>query len=144
MIGEGDAGIRGQHPGDLYIFISVKEHEFFEREGNNILYEHFISFAEAALGINVEIPVIEGKVKIKVDPGTQSGKVLRLKGKGIPSVNGYESRGDLLITIHVWTPKTLSKEEKAIMEKLAQSPNFQPRPSGKEGNIFSRMKNIFE
>ncbi len=144
MGGKGNAAARGGIPGDLIIQIEEHPHEYFEREGNNLLYEHFINFAEAALGMTAEIPVIDGKVKIKVEPGTQSGKVLRLKGKGIPSVNSYEGRGDLLITVHVWTPKNLTKEEKGVLEKLAKSPNFQPQPGRKEGNIFSRMKNYFE
>lgn len=144
MSGKGNAAARGGIPGDLIIQIEEQAHEYFEREGNHLLYEHYINFADAALGTSVEIPVIDGKVKIKVEPGTQSGKVLRLKGKGVPSVNSYEGRGDLLITIHVWTPKSLTKEEKAIVEKLGKSPNFDPKPSKKEGNIFSRMRNYFD
>jgi len=144
MGGKGNAAARGGIPGDLIVQIEEIPHEVFEREGNNLHYEHYINFTDAALGITAEIPIIDGKVKIKVDPGTQSGKVLRLKGKGIPSVNSYEARGDLLITIQVWTPKSLTKDEKTILEKLGKSPNFQPDPSRKERNIFSRMKNYFE
>jgi molecular chaperone DnaJ len=144
MGGKGNAAARSGIPGDLLVQIEELPHELFEREGNNLHYEHYINFVDAALGITTEIPIIEGKVKIKVEPGTQSGKVLRLKGKGIPSVNSYEPKGDLLITIQVWTPKSLTKEEKTILEKLGKSPNFQPNPSQRERSFFSRMKNYFE
>ncbi len=142
--GKGNAAARSGVPGDLIVQIEEIQHESLEREGNNLLYEHFINFVDAALGTSAEIATIDGKVKIKIEPGTQSGKVLRLKGKGIPSVNSWESRGDFLITIQVWTPKSLTKEEKAVLEKLAKSPNFKPSPSQKDRSFFSRMKNYFE
>jgi molecular chaperone DnaJ len=144
MGGKGNAAARGGIAGDLIIQIEEIKHEFFEREGNNIHYEHFITFSDAALGSTAEIPTIDGKVKIKIEPGTQSGKVLRLKGKGIPNVNAYEGKGDLLITINVWTPKNLSKEEKAILEKLGKSENFQPAPGAKDKSFFSKMKDYFD
>ncbi|HTX89394.1 MAG TPA: molecular chaperone DnaJ [Bacteroidales bacterium] len=142
--GKGNAAARGGIAGDLIVQIEEIKHPFLEREGNHLLYVHYISFAEAALGASAEIPTIEGKVKIKIDPGTQSGRVLRLKGKGLPEVNSWNSRGDLLVTIHVWTPKNLTKEEKALMEKLGGSANFKPNPSVKERSFFSRMRNIFD
>ena len=142
--GKGNAAARSGNPGDLIVQIEELPHAFLERDGNNLLYEHYINIAEAALGITSEVPIIDGKAKIKVEPGTQSGKVLRLKGKGIPSVNSYEPRGDMLITIQVWTPKNLSKEERVILENLGKSPNFQPNPSQRERSFFSRMKNYFE
>jgi molecular chaperone DnaJ len=144
MNGKGNSAARGGIPGDLIIQIEELEHDLFERDGNNLLYEHFISFSEAALGSNAEIPTLEGKVKIKIEPGTQSGKVLRLRGKGIPSINNYESQGDLLISIVIWTPKNLSKEEKVILEKLSKSENFRPKKGSHEKGIFSRMKDLFE
>ncbi len=144
MGGKGNAAARGGVAGDLLIQIEEIAHDRFERDGNNLLYEHYISFSEAALGGNAEVPTLEGKVKIKIDPGTQSGKVLRLRGKGLNSINGYEGKGDLLISIVIWTPKTLSKEEKSILEKLANSDNFKPTPGTHDKNIFSRMKNLFE
>lgn len=144
MGGKGNAAARGGVAGDLLIQIEEIAHEMFERDGNNLHYDHYISFTEAALGSSAEIPTIEGKVKIKIDPGTQSGKVLRLRGKGLTSINGYEGKGDLLISIIIWTPKTLSKEEKNILEKLGKSENFQPSPGSRDKNIFSRMKDLFE
>jgi molecular chaperone DnaJ len=142
--GKGNAAARGGIPGDLLVQIEEIPHEYLEREGNNLHYELFVNFAEAALGTTVEVPTIEGKVKIKIDAGTQSGKVLRMKGKGLPSVNSWDQRGDLMITIQVWTPKTLSKEEREILEKLGKSSNFKPNPTQKEKGFFSRMKNYFE
>jgi len=144
MGGKGNAAARGGVAGDLLIQIEEIAHEMFERDGNNLHYDHYISFTEAALGSSAEIPTIEGKVKIKIDPGTQSGKVLRLRGKGLTSINGYEGKGDLLISIIIWTPKTLSKEEKNILEKLGKSENFTPSPGSRDKNIFSRMKDLFE
>ena len=144
MGGKGNAAARGGIAGDLIIQIEEIKHEMFEREGNNLMYEHFITIADAALGTNVEIPTIDGKVKIKIEPGTQSGKILRLRGKGIPNINAYEGKGDLLITINVWTPKALTKEEKAILEKLGKAPNFQPSPGSRDKTFFSKMKDYFE
>jgi len=102
----------------------------------------FVSYAQAALGDDVEIPTIEGKVKIKVDPGTQSGRILRLRGKGLPDVNGYGT-GDLLVFVQLWTPKKLSREEKELLSKLKDSPNFAPNPVKEERNFFDRMKKMF-
>jgi len=144
MSGNGNAAARGGIAGDLLIQIEEIKHDKFERDGNNLLYEHFISFPEAALGSNAEIPTLDGKVKIKIDPGTQSGKVLRLRGKGLNSINGYEGRGDLLISIVIWTPKNLSKEEKSILEKLRNSDNFKPAPDIRDRSIFSKMKDLFD
>ena len=144
MGGKGNAAARSGIAGDLLIQIEEIEHEFFSRDVNNLLYDHYITFSEAALGSTAEIPTIEGKVKIKIDPGTQSGKVLRLRGKGLTSINGYEGKGDLMISIIVWTPKALSKEEKTILEKLGKSDNFRPAPGTRDKNIFSRMKDLFE
>jgi molecular chaperone DnaJ len=144
MGGKGNAAARGGVAGDLLIQIEEISHDLFDRDGNNLHYEHFITFTDAALGTSIEIPAIDGKVKVKIEPGTQSGKVMRLRGKGLPSVNAYEGKGDLLITVHVWTPKTLSKEEKSILEKLGKAANFQPAPGTKDKSFFSRMKEYFD
>lgn len=142
MSGKGNAGARGGIPGDLIIVIEEIENEHFERDGNNLLCNVFISISQAALGTTVDIPTVDGKARIKITPGTQAGKVLRLKGKGLPSVNSYD-QGDLLININVWTPKNLSREEREILEKLADSPNFKPNPTDQEKGFFSRMKEYF-
>ena len=144
MGGKGNAAARGGIAGDLIIQIEEIKHPVFERDGNNILYDHFISISDAILGTSLEVPIIDGKAKIKIEPGTQSGKTLRLKGKGITSINGYEGKGDQFVTIHIWTPKNLSKEERAMIEKLAKSTNFQPDPNSREKNFFSKMKYYFE
>ncbi|MCB0804816.1 MAG: molecular chaperone DnaJ [Bacteroidales bacterium] len=142
MSGKGNAGARGGVPGDLIILVEEIEHEHFERQGMNLLLNAYVNFADAALGSSLDIPTLEGKARIKVTPGTQAGKILRLKGKGLPSVNSY-GRGDLLININVWTPKNLSREEREILEKLRDSENFKPNPAGREKNFFSKMKEYF-
>ena len=129
--------------GDLIVLIQEEEHPDLVRDGNDLIYSLFLSFPDAALGTTSEIPTVEGKVKIKVEPGTQSGKILRLRGKGIPEVNGY-GRGDLLVNVQVWTPKTITRDEAKILEKLKTSENFVPRPDKKDRNFFERMRNYFE
>jgi molecular chaperone DnaJ len=141
--GKGNAARRGGINGDLLVIIEEEAHSELIRDGNDLLYNLFVSVAQASLGANVEIPTLDGKVKIKIEPGTQPGKILRLRGKGLPEVNSY-SRGDLLVSISVWIPKSLSREEKKILEKLDESENFKPNPGISERNFFSRMKNYFE
>jgi len=143
MSGKGNAAARGGINGALIILIEEIEHPYLKRDGQNLFYEHYLSFPEAALGCNIEVPTIEGKAKIRIEPGTQAGKVLRLKGKGLPDINSY-GRGDLLVNINVWTPKNLTKEEKSILEKLAASPNFKPNPDMKDKTFFARMKEYFQ
>lgn len=143
MSGKGNAAPRGGINGDLLILIEEEEHPELKREGNNLIYHLFISFPDAALGTQVEIPTIDGKVKIKIDPGTQGGKMLRLKGKGLPEVNGY-GKGDLLVDVNIYTPAHLTSEEKSIMESLKSSKNFQPNMNKKEKSFFDRMKEYFE
>ncbi|HPE33500.1 MAG TPA: molecular chaperone DnaJ [Bacteroidales bacterium] len=140
--GKGNAAARGGINGDLIIIIEEKEHEDLVRDGNNLIYEKYISFPEAVLGCQVDVPTLEGKARITLDPGIQSGKVLRLKGKGLPSVDRY-GKGDLLVNINVWTPERVNREEKALLEKMAASPNFQPAPSKSQKNFFNRMKEYF-
>ena len=142
MSGKGNEAPGGGIPGDLLIVIEEIEGDVLKRDGNNVVYELYLSFIDAVLGTSVEVPTIGGKVKIKIDPGTQSGKILRLRGKGIKEVNAY-SKGDQLIHINVWTPKTLTKEEKRILEKLKDSPNFVPDPSNTEKGFFDKMKEFF-
>lgn len=141
--GKGNMGARGGVAGDLIIVIEEVEHEQLKRDGMNLFYDHYISFVDAAMGTNIEVPTIDGKAKIKVEPGTQSGKVLRLKAKGLPDINTY-SRGDILVNINVWTPQHLSKDEKAMLEKMRDSENFKPNPSKKDKGFFERMKQYFE
>jgi molecular chaperone DnaJ len=142
MRGKGNAGKQGGGNGDLLINIEEKQHEHFNRDGQNIIYDLFLNFADAALGESFEVPTLDGKVKIKVPPGTPAGKTFRLRGKGLPSVQSYDT-GDQLININIWTPKTLNAEEKALMEKLRTMPNFQPNPGENEKGFFHRMKDYF-
>ncbi|MCR4816502.1 MAG: molecular chaperone DnaJ [Bacteroidales bacterium] len=142
MRGQGNAAPHGGVPGDLIIQVEEIPHELFERQENNLFYNAFITFADAALGAAVEIPTLNGKVRVKIEQGTPSGKVIRLKGKGLPDFNGY-SRGDLLVSINVWVPKSLTKEEKSMVEELGKHPNFQPNPSKQERGFFDKMKDLF-
>jgi molecular chaperone DnaJ len=141
MSGKGNE-VAGGVPGDLLIVVEEQEDDILKRDGNNILYEHHLSFIDAALGTSVEVPTIDGKVKIKIDPGTQSGKILRLRGKGIPDIDGY-TKGDQLIQINIWTPKSLTKEERELLESLKDSRNFIPNPSKGEKSFFENMKEFF-
>ncbi|MEZ4980072.1 MAG: molecular chaperone DnaJ [Saprospiraceae bacterium] len=142
MSGKGNAGAKGGPAGDLLISIEEIPHEYFVRDGGNIIYELYMNFADAALGTSVEVPTIDGKVKIKVPPGTQGGKMFRLREKGLPSVQSY-GRGDQLVNINIWTPKKLSSEEKEMMEKLRHMPNFQPQPDKSDRSFFDRMRDYF-
>ncbi len=142
MNGKGNEAPGGGIPGDLLILIEEVEGDLLKRDGNNIIYDLHLNFVDAVLGVSVEVPTIGGKVKIKIEPGTQSGKILRLRGKGIKEVNGY-SKGDQLIHINLWTPKTLTKEEVGMLEQLRTSPNFHPNPSKSEKGFFDRMKEYF-
>jgi molecular chaperone DnaJ len=141
--GKGNAARRGGVNGDLLVLIEEEKHPDLIRDGNDLIYNLYVSFPQAALGSPVEIPTVDGKVKIKIEPGTQPGKVLRLRGKGLPDVNGY-GRGDLLVSINVWVPKNLSKEEKALLEKLVNSKNFAPNPDSSDRNFFERMRGFFD
>lgn len=143
MGGKGNYPERGGVPGDLLIQIEEEPHEFLKRDGNNIMFDQYISFVDAALGASVEVPTIEGKVKIKVEPGTQPGKILRLRGKGIKDINGY-GRGDQLIHINVWTPKNVSGEERELLEKLRNAQNFTPNPGKNEKGFFEKVKEYFQ
>ncbi|MCB0761666.1 MAG: molecular chaperone DnaJ [Flavobacteriales bacterium] len=140
--GKGNAGPYGGIPGDLLVMIEEEEHETLKRNGQNLHYELYVSFLDAALGSEAQIPLIEGKAKIKIDPGTQSGKILRLKNKGLPSVNSYGT-GDLLVSISVWTPQKLTSEERSLLESLRDSDNFVPNPTKKDKGFFQKVKEMF-
>ncbi|MDZ4663712.1 MAG: molecular chaperone DnaJ [Bacteroidota bacterium] len=141
--GKGNAAMRGGINGDLIVLIEEEEHPELKREGQHLVYNLHVSIPDAILGISVDIPLVEGKAKIKIDPGTQSGKVLRLKGKGLPDVNSYY-KGDLMVEISVYTPSNLSSDEKKMVEQLKNSPNFKPNPSKNQKSFFERMKDYFE
>jgi molecular chaperone DnaJ len=142
MSGKGNEAPGGGVPGDLLILIEETEDKELKRDGTNLIYDLHISFIDATLGTSVEVPSIGGKVRIKIEPGTQSGKILRLRGKGLKDINGYGT-GDQLIYINVWTPKKVSSEEKAKLESLRSSANFQPSPDANEKGFFERMKEYF-
>lgn len=145
MNGKGNAGERGGPPGDLIIQIEEAPDPHLRRVNNNdIVYDLHLNFADAVLGTTVEVPTIDGKAaKIKIPPGTQAGKILRLKGKGIPSVESRYQVGDQLIDVNIWTPRTLTKEEEQLMEKLRKSPNFQPNPESGERGFFEKFRDLF-
>ncbi|MEZ4829498.1 MAG: molecular chaperone DnaJ [Bacteroidia bacterium] len=140
--GKGNAGLRGGAPGDLIIQIEETKSDLFERDGDNLVHELFISFPEAALGTQVEVPTLSGAVRIKINPGTQAGKVVRLRGKGIANINGYGT-GDLLVHINVWTPENLSPEERKILTRLMDSDNFKPNPTKEQKGLFSKIREFF-
>jgi len=140
--GRGNSGERGGPAGDLIILIEEEAHHELVREGLNVAYELHISFTDAVFGIQLEVPTIDGKAKIKVPPGTQSGKIFRLKGKGFPGVNSYD-KGDQLIHVSVWTPQNLTAEEKAALEKLSNSANFKPNPDKNDKSFFDKVKEMF-
>ncbi|MEM0993145.1 MAG: molecular chaperone DnaJ [Bacteroidota bacterium] len=143
MRGKGNAGLRGGPAGDLLINIEEKPHEFLQRDGMHLIHDLYMNFADAALGTSVEVPTIDGRVKIKVPAGTQSGKIFRLKGKGLPSVQSY-GKGDELIHVSVWTPKKLNEEERKLLEKLRDMPNFNPKPGRSDKGFFEKMKDYFK
>lgn len=128
--------------GDLIVVVEEQEHATLKREGENLHYDLYISFAEAALGVSKDIEAVNGKVRIKLEEGIQSGKILRLKGKGIPSLNNYGS-GDLLVHVNVWTPKTLSKEQRQFFEKSITDENFIPHPEKTDKSFFEKVKDMF-
>lgn len=142
MSGKGNEAAGGGPAGDLLIVIEEIEHDVLTREGNNIVYDLYVNFVDAVLGASLQVPVLDGAVKIKLEPGTQSGKILRLKGKGIKDLNGY-GKGDELIHVNVWTPKSLSKEEKEVLESLKASENFKPKPGKGEKGFFDKVREFF-
>ncbi|MEP6513709.1 MAG: molecular chaperone DnaJ [Parafilimonas sp.] len=140
--GKGNAGERGGMPGDLIVLIEEEAHKELQRDGLNVAYELHLSFPDAVFGMQVEVPTIDGRAKIKIPPGTQSGKIFRLKGKGFPEVNGY-GRGDQLIHVNVWTPQNITHEEKEMLNHMNKSPNFKPQPGKNEKSFFEKVKEVF-
>jgi molecular chaperone DnaJ len=140
--GRGNAGERGGAPGDLIVLIEEEQHKDLHRDGLNVAYELHISFPDACFGTSVEVPTIDGKARIKIPAGTQSGKIFRLKGKGFPGVNSYE-KGDQLIYVNVWTPQNLTAEEKTQLEKMNDSPNFKPQPEKSDKSFFDKVREMF-
>ncbi len=144
MGGKGNAGEQGGPAGDLIIQIEVEQHAELEIDGQNVIYNLHVSFIDAVLGSQIEVPTIEGKAKFKIPAGTQAGKIFKLAGKGLPSVNSY-GRGDQLILINVYTPTDITSEERKLLEKLREAPNFKPKPGVKqERGFFDRVKDMFE
>ena len=141
--GRGNAGERGGMPGDLIVVIEEETHKELQREGLNVAYDLHISFTDAVVGINIEVPTIDGRAKIKIPAGTQSGKIFRLKGKGFPNVHSHYEKGDQLIQVNVWTPQHLDEQEKDMLEKLSKSSNMAPNPEKTEKGFFDKLKDLF-
>lgn len=139
---KGNAARRGGINGDLIVVIEEEENEDLTRDGNNVIYDLHLSFPDAALGVEIEVPTIDGKAKINIPAGTQGGKIFRLKNKGIPDLNGY-GRGDQLIHTNIWVPKTLNKQERQAIEGLKNSENCTPCPDKNEKSFFDKVKEIF-
>jgi molecular chaperone DnaJ len=142
MSGKGNTGERGGPAGDLIILIEEEEHEQLQRDGLNVAFDLYVSFPDAVFGTQVEVPTIDGRAKIKIPPGTQSGKIFRLKGKGFPSINSHD-KGDQLIHVNVWTPQHVSTEEKNILEKMQHSQNFQPSPDKNDKSFWEKIRETF-
>jgi len=128
--------------GDLLVALEEESHPKLQREGDNLHYDLYVSFSDAVLGTSTEIDTVTGKVRIKVESGVQSGKILRLRGKGIPSINGY-GKGDLLVHVNVWTPQTLNKEQKDFFESMKEDENFEPQPQSSDKSFFEKVKDMF-
>ena len=142
--GEGHAAKNNGINGDLLVVIEEQEHPNLKREGNNLYYTKVISMPDAILGAEVEIPCLDGPYKIKVDAGTQSGEVVRLRGRGLPTVNGYGGTGDLYVKIAVWIPKKLDKDDKAVIESLRNKDAFKPNPTKEDKSFFDKIKDLFD
>ncbi|WP_149275155.1 molecular chaperone DnaJ [Pareuzebyella sediminis] len=140
--GKGNEAPGNGVPGDLLVAIETHDHETLKREGDNLHYDLYVSISEAVLGTSKEIDAVGGKVRIKLEPGIQSGKILRLRGKGISSINGYGS-GDLLVHVNVWTPKELNKEQRDFFERMQGNDNFEPRPEKSDKSFFEKVKDMF-
>ena len=142
--GEGHAAKNNGINGDLLIVIEEQEHPEFQRDGKDLYHTHVISLPDAILGGEIEVPGLDGTYRIKVDAGTQSGTIVRLKGRGLPAMNGYGSQGDLYVKLAVWIPKKLNKEEKAIVEGMRNKEGFNPSPSKEDKGFFERLKGLFD
>ena len=142
--GEGHAAKNNGINGDLLVVIEEQEHQDLKREGNNLYYTKVISLPDAILGAEVEVPCLDGPYKIKVDAGTQSGTVVRLRNKGLPTVNGYGGTGDMYVKFAVWIPKKLDREDKAVIESLRGKESFKPNPSKEDKSFFDKIKDLFD
>lgn len=142
LAGKGNAGAKGGPSGDLIVGFDVQPHSEFTREGDNLIHELFVNIADAALGAKLEVPTLEGRVRFSLPPGSQSGKIIRIKEKGLPRLQSNH-RGDLLIHLNVWTPKKLNEEERRLLEKLRDMPNFQPAPGKEDKSFFDRIRDVF-
>ena len=142
--GEGHAAKNNGINSDLLVVIEEQEHPNLKREGNNLYYTKVVSLPDAILGAEVEVPCLDGAYKIKVEPGTQSGTVVRLRNKGLPTVNGYGGTGDMYVKIAVWIPKKLEKDEKAVIESLRGNESFTPNPTKEDKNFFDKLKGLFD
>jgi molecular chaperone DnaJ len=142
MSGKGNMGERGGASGDLIILIEEESHPQLQREGLNVAFELYISFPEAVFGSQTEVPTVDGRAKIKIPAGTQSGKIFRLKGKGFPSINSHE-KGDQLIHVNVWTPQNVTTEERSLLETMQDSDNFKPKPDKNEKGFWERLRESF-
>ena len=142
--GAGNAGIRNGPPGDLRVEIEELPHDEFSREGLDIYHELYVSFPEAALGTEVDVPTLKGRARLQIDPGVQSGKILRMRDRGLPELNGIR-RGDEMVRIHVWTPLQLTDDERSMLEQLRDSPSFEPQPDKEDRrkSFFSKVKDVF-
>lgn len=142
LSGKGNAGLHGGPSGDLLVNFEEEPHPELFRDGANIIYNLYLNFADAALGASVEVPSIDGKLKVKIPPGTQAGKILRLKDKGLPNVQSY-GRGDQLIQVNIWTPKNLTDKDRELLERMRELPSFKPEPVKGDRSFFDRMKEFF-
>lgn len=142
--GKGNAGKRGGDPGDLLVVIQEKEHPDFERHNNDVIYRLLISYPDAVLGAEIEIPTLFGTEKIKIEPGTQNGQAIKLKGKGIPHLNSYK-KGDQIVLVNIYIPQNINSKEKSLIKELAGSPNISPRrkSSKRDKDFFDKVKEIF-
>ncbi|OBX21590.1 MULTISPECIES: molecular chaperone DnaJ [Bizionia] len=142
VTGKGNEAPGNGISGDLLVAIEEETHATLQREGDNLHYDLYVSLPDAVLGTSKEIDTVTGKVRIKIDAGVQSGKILRLRGKGIPSINGY-GKGDLLVHVNVWTPKTLSKQQKDFFESMREDEHFEPKPEVGDKSFFEKVKDMF-
>lgn len=140
--GKGGAGPHNGINGDLYVLIEEEANPELERDGSNLIYNLFISVPQAILGTEAEVPTVSGKVRVKIAPGTQSGKILRLRGKGLPVVNGY-GNGDLLVYVNVWIPKKVTKDEEKVLQGMVNSESFKPAPNEDDRSFFKRLRDYF-
>jgi molecular chaperone DnaJ len=140
--GKGNAGPMNGVNGDLIVAIEVEDHPELHREGQNLHYDLYISLPDAVLGTKVDVPTVDGKARIKLDAGTQSGRILRLRGKGLPSVESYGT-GDILVHVNVWTPKNISAEHQKMFEEMQKDEAFDPNPGRSDKSFFDKVKEMF-